>query len=262
MTGQAERARLLGTGLEAGFGPTADHAWVWVSLVPDVPGEMLMNSAMLTALRTELARSAFPSIMMSNYSWYNVSVAMRRLLLSGSPDKGPPRWLAAELHGDGSGVFAMNAIQIGRGWHGPEDDSGRRVLLHDEQAVNAIMSGLRFLARHARDRCGAAGDASICARIPVDREGRIMFLGNGGRNFEDDGIGHPTGIPHEIAEAAAPLDSLADGGPGPISAACLPATDLFQQFGLPEVPQATRDGELRRPYWTPALFQQVEAWAN
>jgi hypothetical protein len=49
-------------------------------------------------------------------------------------------------------------------------------------------------------------------------------------------------------------------GPGLVSATCLLATDLFQQFGLPEAQQVTRNGELRRPYWSSGFFQHVEKW--
>jgi hypothetical protein len=260
VAGQSGRARRLGTALEAGLRPAADHAWVWVSMVPDVPGEMMLSQATFAEARAELSRDAFPSIMRGSYSWHNVAVGVHKLVLSGSPGTGPPQWLAAELHADGAGAFAMNARTHAR-WPTPEDESGRRLLLHDEQAVNALMSGLRFLARHARDRCAAAGDVTISASIAADREGRITWLATGRRAQAEDVIGHPMPTPGHIAESAAPLDSVADDGPGLASAAGMLATELFQQFGLPEVGQVTPEGELRRPYWTSHLFQQVEQWA-
>jgi hypothetical protein len=63
------------------------------------------------------------------------------------------------------------------------------------------------------------------------------------------------------AESAAPLDALAIDGPDLIAAAYLPASDLFQAFGLPEVLQLTRDGQIRGQHWSKSWIPQVREWA-
>jgi hypothetical protein len=119
--------------------------------------------------------------------------------------------------------------------------------LHDEEIVNGILSGLRFLARHLRDRAGADGEALIRAQIHETRDGRTVRL-NGRRGWPfTESTGRPPAIPADVAQGAAPLDVLVGDGPGLVAASCMLATGLFQEFGLPE---ATRDGEIRRRYWS------------
>jgi Schlafen, AlbA_2 len=257
--GQAVRAGKIEEAAMGRLKRADDHIWILVSLVPGVPGEMLIDQASLTAIQAEVGRSPFPTVMPTSFSWYRVEVAPRRILLSGSPDSTwLTGWLAADLHSDGAGAFAMNSIGIGG--RGPATDGAEDVAtLHDEQAVNAIVSGLRFLGRHARDRAGASGDALIHVKIQAD-PGRAVRLGAGTRGFGDH-MGRPLRVPARTAEAAAQLDALADEGPDLLAASYLLASELFQDFGLPEAMQLTRDGEIRRRYWTKAWLPQIEAWA-
>jgi len=54
---------------------------------------------------------------------------------------------------------------------------------------------------------------------------------------------------------------LADGGPGLVAAAYLLATDILQDFGMPEAPQLTRGGELRSHYWADGMLPSLRQWA-
>jgi hypothetical protein len=56
-------------------------------------------------------------------------------------------------------------------------------------------------------------------------------------------------MPTDVAQSAAPLDVLADDGPGLVAASFLLATDLFHEFGVPKALQVTREGKVRRRYW-------------
>ena len=61
-----------------------------------------------------------------------------------------------------------------------------------------------------------------------------------------ESIGRPLAVASEspdVAQGAAPLDALADDGPGLVAAAGMLAAGILQQFGMPEVLQVTRDGE-------------------
>lgn len=134
--------------------------------------------------------------------------------------------------------------------------------MHDEQVVNGILTGLRFLARHARDRAAAGGSALIRAQLhPIRRRQRVM-LGTGIRtsnNPESHLLHYRAG---HAAESAAPLDALADDGPGLVAAAYLLTTDIVQEFGVPEAMQLTRDGELRSHYWGDGLLPGLRTWAK
>ena len=224
---------------------------------------MMLSQAMLTGVRGELSHHAFPSIMPSSYSWYTVTAGVRRLVLSGSPDAGPSRLCSPpSFTQTAPGTFAMNAAHFPR-WPVPEEEVHRRLLLHDEQAVNArnVRAALSPRGMHA-----IVAEPPVTPRyvrsIPADSENRTIWFVHGGRTIADDVTGHQMNIPAHVAEAAAPLDALADYGPDLVSAACLLATELFQQVGVPEVSQVTRDGELRRTYWSRRLFQQIEKWAD
>jgi hypothetical protein len=233
-----------------------EQYWVVVSLVPDVPGELLIGHHALTAVRTDML-GKFPLIIQpSNFSWHRAEVGRRRLQLSGSPHSGPAFWLAADLHDDGTGAFAVNAADIGNA------RKPNQVWMHDEQIVNGILTGLRFLARHARDRAMAGGGALIRARLYPIRHKQRFMLGTGTRTG-DAREGHLLYYrAGHVAESAAPLDVLADDGPGLVSAAYLLATDIFQEFGMPEAMQLTRDGELYSHYWGDGLLPSLRAWAK
>jgi hypothetical protein len=126
--------------------------------------------------------------------------------------------------------------------------------------VNGILSGLRFLARYARDRAAAGGNALIRAQLyPVSQQ-QPLQLCQYRRGFADSlGTRAITGT-GPLPERAAPLDTLADDGPGLISAAYLLATDIFQGFGYAEAAQLTRDGAVRLPYWSPDWVPRMQQW--
>lgn len=233
-----------------------EHYWLLVSLVPDIAGDLVIDPDTLITARAQIL-GTFPMIIRpSNFSWHQVEVGRRRLLLSGSPSAAT--WLAADLHHDGAGVFGVNVADTSRMASEPKPN---RIWLHDEQIVNGILTGLEFLARHARDRAAASGDALIRASLYRLSPRQRIFLGTGtrqdharnGRQLQYRGGRH--------AESAAPLDALADG-PGLVAAAYLLATDLLQDFGLPEVPQLTRNGELRSHYWNDGMHAGLRQWAT
>jgi hypothetical protein len=65
-------------------------------------------------------------------------------------------------------------------------------------------------------------------------------------------------VPVVPAESAAPLDALAIPGPGLIATGYLLATELFQEFGMPECGQLTRDGQFRIRYWSQPWLQPIQ----
>jgi hypothetical protein len=260
---QSERAARIEAKAPWRLARAEDHCWLLVTLVPDMPGDLMIGYAAVEAAQREYV-STFPMIMRATFSWYRADVAPNYLMLSGSPDSpGGSKWLAADLHSDGSGIFAVNAIDIaGRGQSEDPGAPAGDLWVHDEEIVNGILSGLRFLARHARDHAGAGGEALIRAQVHEPGDGRTIRLSGRRDNPFTEGMGRPLPIPAGVAQGAAPLDALADGGPGLVAASCMLATGLFQQFGMPEALQVTRDGQIRRRYWGRHRHQEIQAWAD
>jgi hypothetical protein len=258
---QADRAGEIEADALSRLSVADDQVWVVVSLVPDLAGELLMDHATFTAVRAGLT-GQHPLIMPSSLSWRQISIGRRRLLADGAPNSGSPaRWLSADLHDDGAGVFAAHVL---RPASTPADSSTgtpepRQVVA--DTVVNGILSGLRFLSRYARDRAAAGGGGAVIRAqlYPVSQQqplqlcqyhgGFVDSLGT--RALTDNG---------PLVERAAPLDTLAEDGPGLISAAYLLATDIFQGFGYAEAAQLTRDGAVRLPYWNPDWVPPMQQW--
>jgi len=259
---QSDRAREIERQILSRL-PTQDNrCWVVVSLVPDLQGELLIDQALLRQLQQEL-RDHRPMVLPTSLAWTQVAVGRRCLLVGDAMDNSlAARWLAAELHSDGAGAFAVNASDMVRAARlGMTPDAAAERWLHDEQVVNGILSGLRFLSRHARERAAAGGNGLVRVLVhPVD-EGPVC-LGIGDRNLMGLFNQAVLRVPLEPALCVAPLDSLTADGPDLVATAYLLASDLCQAFGQAEVLQLTRDGRLRLPYWSRSWQQQVSAWAE
>ena len=259
---QEERAREIEATALTRLATTDDQAWVVVSLVPDLPGELIIDQAALRAVRAELM-GQHPLIMPVSTQWVRVNIARRRISADGTMNESrQARYLSAELYDDGAGVFGAFVLLPGSSGvvnasSGPE---ARRI--SDEALVNGILSGLRFLARHGRDRAGAGGNALVRAQLyPVG--GHQPFVLSQSCNGFIDSVGTQimTGQV-KPPERVAPLDGLAAGGSDLVSAAYLLASDLFQDFGVAEAVQLTRDGGVRLPYWGQEWISHAEQWAT
>lgn len=55
------------------------------------------------------------------------------------------------------------------------------------------------------------------------------------------------------------MDDLAQPGPVLVAASALLVNEIGQAFGVAEMPQLSRDGQLRRRYWS---GQQIVTWAE
>lgn len=204
-----------------------------------------------------------PLIMPSSLAWGQVSIGPRRLLADGSLNSGrAARWLSADLHADGAGVFAAHVLRPAPGPAPGSDGAPEPRCVVADSVVNGVLSGLRFLARHARDRTAAGGNALIRSQLfPVSQQ-QPLELCQYQRGFIDIvGTRAITGAA-PVPERASPLDALADDGPGLVSAAYLLTTDIFQAFGYPEAAQLTRDGALRLAYWNPDWQPHLQPWAD
>jgi hypothetical protein len=259
---QSDRAREIEVDAVGRLSTADDQVWVVTSLVPDLAGELALDQAALSTARAELVNRR-PLIMPSSLAWGQVSVGPRRLLADGSLNSGrTARWLSADLHADGAGVFAAHALRptSGPAASGTGAPEPRNVVA--DSVVNGILSGLRFLARHARDRTAAGGNALVRSQLyPVSQQQPLELCQYQGGFINTLGTRAITDAA-PVPERAAPLDALADDGPGLVSAAYLLANDIFQGFGYAEAAQLTRDGALRLPYWNPDWQPHLQQWAD
>lgn len=257
-----DRARDIETDALGRLATTDDQAWVVVSLVPELPGELLIDQAALNAARGELM-GKHPLIMPTSTQWVRVSIGRRRLLADGTMGGGrQARYLSTELHDDGAGVFGAFVLLPGSSGGGGNTGELEARRISDEALVNGILSGLRFLARHARDRAAAGGNAMVRAQLyPVGRQQPLIlsqrrggFTDSVGAQVMADAVAPPEGV--------VPLDGLAADGPDLVSTAYLLASGLFQEFGAAEAAQLTLDGGVRLPYWDREWLPHVEQWAT
>lgn len=231
--------------------------WLMASLVPDLPGELVVDQRAWRTFQDEVIGKS-PALLPPGASWTRVTVGRRRLAADGAPGSSPlATWQATELHDDGVGVFSVDMQNYMRqlGGNVPEDT---RFMVSDEEIVSSTLSIINFLARHARDRAAAGGNAlvrmALLPDVPVLLGQTRSFGGRLGTQEITD-FGEPV-------ERLFSLDDLADEGPALVSAAYVLATDLFQAFGFSEAHQLTRDGQIRIRYWSAPLQPAVKDWAG
>jgi hypothetical protein len=258
---QSDRAREIEADALSRLSTADDQVWVVTSLVPDLAGELALDQAALSTARTELAGQQ-PLIAPSSLAWGQVSIGSRRLLADGNLNGRTARWLSADLHADGAGVFAAHVLNPVSGPASSGDGAPEPRSVVADSVVNGILSGLRFLARHSRDRAAAGGNALVRSQLyPVSGQQPLELCQYQGGFINTLGTQAMTDTA-PVRERVAPLDALADDGPGLVSAAYLLATDIFQGFGYAEATQLTRDGALRLPNWNPDWQPHLRQWAD
>lgn len=226
-------------------------AWtsVVVTLVPAIPGDFLVDAASFQKFNRATVGTAPGVLRRQGLNWERTGVAAGRLTAFSGHEFKPV--LATQLHQDGAGTYAVALAE----------DPPRPVQLLDEDVVESLLSGLRWLGRHSRDRAATGGSATVRVTLwPLDE--RPVEL------VQDRRIGTSERVPgtrvlHQspLAEGVFELDDLADDGPGLVGAAHRVATAIFQGFGLPEVPQTTPEGELREQYWGRNYVPALRSWA-
>lgn len=246
------------------------HAWVVVSLVPDLPGDLRLSEEVFRAFDAE-ARSRRPTVTDEGVRFLRTRVGRRRLLADGTGNyQAESRFVSAELHTDGSGVFALGVADLNsreRRMNPADSQPGevRYQVLSDEAIAAGILSGLLLLGRHARDRAAAGGNALIRAQLAPVSAQRPATIGDArGHGFAESRTGEQFQLQAGVAEAAATVDDLAQPGPALVGAAALLLDEVGQAFGVSEMGQMTRDGRIRRRYWSTASGrpQQLVQWAQ
>lgn len=224
-------------------------SWVVVSFVPDLPGDMVVNWETFADFKNDFA-SKDPMLLSDDWeAWERIAPGPRCLILDtgvrpGLVDQVDVR--TAQLYTDGAGAFAMH--QDDANMRARLDGRGENLpcCLGERSLIIAVLSGVRFLARYARDYAYAGGDALIRVRVG-DANPAGMELGT-------LGIGTMTRLgqfvrPGATAERAAPLDDLADDTPQLVAAAAHLVGDIVRSFGHPDVLHITTDGKVAPERW-------------
>ncbi|MFJ5217153.1 helix-turn-helix domain-containing protein [Streptomyces sp. NPDC088354] len=241
----------------------SEQTYLVVSLLPDLGGSMNIDTAALQTFQQQVAGRS-PFIVGYNGSrWTRGQVGPGCLTANGSSNPGDKaKWLACHLHKSGAGVFAS---AFDRGMPNPMSSAyadGPLTNVGDELLAESLLAGLRFLAAHARDRSGASGNALLRASIfPVADEVPARLIQYRAYSGGDEYGTRRVTVPPS-ATTVADIDDLAAEGPELVAAAYRLGSELFQAFGIAEIPQMTAAGEFRQRYWLSQARPTVEAWAK
>ncbi|NMI54225.1 MULTISPECIES: helix-turn-helix domain-containing protein [unclassified Streptomyces] len=238
----------------------SDQTYVVVTLVPDLSGDFTLDTKALRTFQQETRDKDLLVIPRGVFIRY-VTVGSRRLIAHGGPEPAKAGWLACELHQSGAGAFAaIAANRTDLAPPGRMDENTTASRIEDEDLVLDIWSGLRLLARHARDRAAAGGTATVRATI-VPVTSNLPAELHQSRGFGGSLGSHQVTEPPQ-ATSVFDIDDLAEDGPGLIAATSVLAAGLIQYFGYPETLQMTTDGVIRTKYWNNLRYgHAVQAWA-
>jgi hypothetical protein len=235
------------------------QAFVVVTLVPDLPGDFVVDMRAFREFEQGIIGRE-PLILRRQASFQRATVRRRRLVATGAWDNATlAKWLACELHQTGSGSFAA-VVDVHRDDEG--DGAPRHSQIGDESVVNGIASGLRFLARHARDRAAAGGLATLRVTLyPVRRDTPANLVHHRGWGSGEQ-IGRQLLDYSPFAEGVFDIDDLAEDGAPLLAATHALASGLFQEFGHPESLQLTPEGAIRILYWASTWQAPLRQWAE
>ncbi|GII96343.1 hypothetical protein Ssi02_65740 [Sinosporangium siamense] len=231
-----------------------------VTIVPETAGRLVLNRAAL--LEFQRAQHVEPVMIGRHWTFQQVGVAPRRLIaVFGDPVIA----VYTELHTDGAGSFLM-ALN-------GEDQTGETIRVLVQDLVFYLLSGLRYLGRHARDRTAASGVTAIRLSLladtdQIDSSGIDLPRRDSLREIQltsSTSYGDYVGLSptcRAVGDVFAPLDDLATDGPGLISAAAMVASEACHAFGLAEVPPLDVNGTINPHHWDEPLRAIITNWAS
>jgi hypothetical protein len=260
LAAQGERVEAMEQELRSHL-ETDRFPWLIVSLAPDLPGDMELTHALCQEFAQEIIGKEARICVPIGTSFRRAHVGRRRLVADGG-SAGDERlsWVAAEFHCDGAGTYAQYVADLRAESSRPDRKESKDQLASDEGLVLAVMSGLHHLARHSRDRAATGGSALIRATL-VPSDGCTIEIGHS-RQFGRDSRSSVKVTSEVTAESVADIDSLADPGPELVAATARLADDLAQSFGIAELGQVSRTGEVRIRYWRSQDQAQIHTWAE
>ncbi|MCF1597339.1 AlbA family DNA-binding domain-containing protein [Streptomyces muensis] len=235
---------------------TSVQVFAVVTLAPDLEGGMTIDTAAMKTYQEQTVGRSPLIVNGSGINWMRAQVGPGRLTADGSsrPDQ-RATWLACHLHATGAGAFAAIVDRTDRG-------DSTQVDIGDEHLADGLLSGLQYLARHARDRAAASGNVFLRATVhPLTAECPARLV-----HYRHHGFPEPLGA--RVLTRAVPavtvsdVDDMAAGGLELVAAAHRLGSGLAQAFGRAEILQFSPEGELRRRYWSHESRPALERWAQ
>lgn len=235
-------------------------SWLTLAIVPHTWGQMLIDHQTVEAVR---AWASSFSVGIPHDSFFashpTANAGVQRIVLSSRYENDLAGDDYVEFHSDGS-VFAAHRMGY-EGW--PADFQA----VADENLVLSLVQMLSLAGSYMIERARTGGDALARANIFLPagegEEGEgvrlVHFRGFGNRAQEwsrSRRMRAPLRLTHTIN-----LESLFRARELLITARTL-LTEVFQAFGVPEVPQITTDGQLRRRYFVTQRHRQLQEWAE
>lgn len=240
----------------------ASDAWLVVCLVPDLPGDFLITDQSFAAFE-QWIRTRPLTPFGGARMFYNATVGQGRLVADNSMTSTVTmaNWAATELHTDGVGALAVRLHDLGANGMPHEDDGNR--IVGDEALAESILGALLLLAEHARGRAQTSGMSAVRAVIAPSTAAERTFLGQARTGFGFvDTFGQSITTTTAPVTTFAALDDLATSGPALVATAARLHKELGHAFGVPDLPQLTRDGRLVRRYWSRRQPDNIQAWAD
>jgi hypothetical protein len=239
---------------------TSEHPWVAVALMPELPGDLVIDTAGLNTIQSQLGGR--PPVLIQHSHYMQVSVGRRRYLLGGGQNQSAEKYVATDLHTDGGGAFAAQLGDL-RGNQQPPPDETAPMLISDEGVTETVLSGLLSLGQHARDRAGAGGSVLVHATV-VPASTRAVEIGHNRMYGFGDSRSKTAWAegPVPAAEASALLDDIAAPGVPLLQTARVLADQIGQVFGIAEMKQIGPDGAIQIRYWKGADKSPIAAWAK
>jgi Putative DNA-binding domain len=236
---------------------TDGQIYLMLTLVPDLGGSFVLDTATAKAFQQQTAASSPLIANPGRLSWMRAGVGPGRLVAYGTHQTGRKAGrLACHLHRTGAGSFAAALART------DSSDRSSAAEIGDDHLADALLGGLSFLARHARDRAAAAGSALLRTTIfPVSPEAPAQLM-HGRSHGLWEALSEQQLTNAMPAVTVADIDDLAAGGPQLVAAAHRLGSGLVQGFATPEILQFSSDGQLRRPYWSREVRPVLEKWAE
>lgn len=241
-----------------------------VALVPEVPGEMVINASAFERHRVELLGTEF-HFGQGHRLFNHVTVGAR--LLIAQEDRGN-QGARAELHRDGSAATVLPLQSHQPKGRGAEVDLQ---FVEPGEVVYQLLCALPFLAGHARDRTAASGTAVVKTVLVNDISSYPDASMHTLAEYRDplpmtvDHLHRGTGqrletstqpCEYAYSEATVLIDDVADHGRSLLQAAAVLANELLHAYGIPETGLISTDGELRTEGFTDRNRGALAEWAR
>lgn len=242
--------------------------WVMVSLVPDLPGDVVITYSLQRGFQQETVGKPAYDVMTGGLgvSFLRAGVGRHRLTADGGSDGVLAKEVYLEYHADGAGTYSLDLWDL---WQTARAETLQtspeavvNQLVDDESIVFATLTGLRRLAVHARDRAAAGGNALVRLHLlPSLKHG--LEVGHT-RQWSRGESRSKLALTEHIgaAETVASLDELTTPGPALVAVAARLVNEMGQVFGIPEMGQLTPDGEVRIRYFGRHAQDRLKVWGE